>query len=66
MDVGRTTSCDAEGLRVLARAESLARRQGRALVLTGARPFLVQLLGLVGLPPLVDRSSADLVPAQSR
>jgi anti-anti-sigma factor len=64
VDVAGITFCDAEGLRVLARAESLARSRGRALVLLRPRPFLVRLLTLVGTHPLVGPSSADLVPAQ--
>src|SRR3712207_7753782 len=44
VDVAGITFCDAEGLRVLARAESLARSRGRALVLLRPRPFLAKLL----------------------
>lgn len=49
VDAAGITSCDAEGLRVLARAQALAERRTRVLVLVRPRPFLVTLLGLVGM-----------------
>ncbi len=49
VDVAGVTFCDAEGLRVLARAEALARSRGRTLVLHRPRPVLRTLLGLVGV-----------------
>jgi len=62
VDVGGITFCDAEGLRVLARAGSLARSRGRVLVLRRPSSFLVQLLDLAGIHLRVDRSPAHLVP----
>jgi anti-anti-sigma regulatory factor len=49
VDVAGITFCDVEGLRVLARAEALARSRGRALALRRPRPFLRLLVGLVGV-----------------
>jgi anti-anti-sigma regulatory factor len=49
VDVAGITFCDAEGLRVLARADALARSRGRTLVLRRPRPFLRMLVGLVGV-----------------
>ena len=44
VDVAGITFCDVEGLRVLARARSLAESSGRVLRVTHPRPFLVALL----------------------
>jgi anti-anti-sigma factor len=51
VDVAGVSFCDAEGLRVLVGAEALARRRGRALVLSRPRPFLRTLLALVDVHP---------------
>jgi anti-anti-sigma regulatory factor len=50
VDAGGITFCDVEGLRVLARARSLAESHGRTLELAHARPFLTRLLLLSGYP----------------
>ncbi|MGY1607554.1 STAS domain-containing protein [Geodermatophilus sp. SYSU D00700] len=61
VDAAGITFCDVEGIRVLARAQSLARSRGRALVLVGPRPFLVYSLVLVGMQSLVDPPPAGSV-----
>jgi anti-anti-sigma factor len=65
VDAAGISFCDVEGLRVLARAESLARSRGRLLVLVRPRPFLVHLLVLLGMQQLVNSSLTRPVPARS-
>ena len=49
VDAAAITFCDAEGLRVLAQARSVAQSRGRVLVLDRPSRFLVRMLGLVGM-----------------
>jgi anti-anti-sigma factor len=52
VDLAGVTFCDAPGLRALAAVRCSAERTGATTVVVGARPFLRQLLGLVGLGDL--------------
>ncbi len=49
MDLAELTFCDAAGLGVLARVAEHARRSGRSLRLTGARPAMVRIIRITGL-----------------
>ncbi|MBV9857026.1 MAG: STAS domain-containing protein [Streptosporangiaceae bacterium] len=49
LDVTGLTFCDASGLGVLARLAAQARRAGRRLSLTGARPPLVRIMRITGM-----------------
>ena len=49
VDAAGITFCDAEGLRVLAQARSVAQSRGRVLVLDRPSRFLLRMLGLVGM-----------------
>ena len=49
MDLAGLTFCDAAGLGVLARAAGYARRAGRSLRLTAARPGLVRIMRITGM-----------------
>lgn len=49
MNLSGLTFCDAAGLGVLARVAGHARRSGRALKLTAARPGLVRLMHITGM-----------------
>ncbi|WP_157936750.1 STAS domain-containing protein [Geodermatophilus chilensis] len=61
IDAAGITFCDAEGLRALAGATTLAEERGCTLRLVAASPFTVRLLRLTGLSHLVDRA-ADRSP----
>ena len=49
MNLAELTFCDAAGLGVLARAAGYARRAGRSLRLTAARPGLVRIMRITGM-----------------
>jgi anti-anti-sigma factor len=49
MNLSELTFCDAAGLGVLARVAGHARRSGRALELTGARPALLKIMAITGM-----------------
>jgi anti-anti-sigma factor len=49
MNLAELTFCDAAGLGVLARVAGYARRAGRSLKLTAARPSLVRIMRITGL-----------------
>lgn len=49
MNLSGLTFCDAAGLGVLARVAGHARRSGRSLKLTAARPGLVRLMHITGM-----------------
>jgi anti-anti-sigma factor len=49
MNLSELTFCDAAGLGVLARVAAHARRSGRSLELTGARPALLKIMAITGM-----------------
>lgn len=49
MNLAGLTFCDAAGLGVLARVAGHAKRSGRCLKLTAARPFLLRIMRITGL-----------------
>jgi anti-sigma B factor antagonist len=49
MNLSGLTFCDAAGLGVLARVAGHARRSGRSLKLTAARPSLVRIMRITGM-----------------
>ena len=49
MNLSELTFCDAAGLGVLARVAGHARRSGRSLELTGARPALLKIMAITGM-----------------
>jgi anti-anti-sigma factor len=49
MNLAELTFCDAAGLGVLARAAGYARRSGRSLKLTAARPSLLRIMRITGM-----------------
>lgn len=49
MNLSELTFCDAAGLGVLARAAGHARRSGRPLKLTAARPALLRIMHITGM-----------------
>lgn len=49
MNLSGLTFCDAAGLGVLARVAGHARRSGRSLKLTAARPSLVRIMHITGM-----------------
>jgi anti-sigma B factor antagonist len=49
MNLSELTFCDAAGLGVLARVAGHARRSGRTLRLTAARPALVRIMNITGM-----------------
>ena len=49
MDLAGLTFCDAAGLGVLARVAGHAKRSGRSLKLTAARPSLLRIMRITGL-----------------
>jgi anti-sigma B factor antagonist len=49
MNLSGLTFCDAAGLGVLARVAGYARRSGRSLKLTAARPSLVRIMHITGM-----------------
>ena len=49
MNLSELTFCDAAGLGVLARVAGHARRAGRSLKLTAARPSLVRIMHITGM-----------------
>ena len=59
VDLSGLTFCDASGLGALARIARHARRAGRQLRLTAARPSLLKIMRITGL----DRAFPELVPS---
>jgi anti-sigma B factor antagonist len=49
MNLAELTFCDAAGLGVLARIAGYARRSGRSLKLTAARPSLLRIMRITGM-----------------
>ena len=49
MNLAELTFCDAAGLGVLARVARYARRSGRSLKLTAARPALLRIMRITGM-----------------
>jgi anti-anti-sigma factor len=49
MNLAELTFCDAAGLGVLARVAAYARRSGRSLKLTAARPSLLRIMRITGM-----------------
>jgi anti-anti-sigma factor len=49
MNLSELTFCDAAGLGVLARVAGHARRSGRTLKLTSARPALLRIMNITGM-----------------
>jgi anti-anti-sigma factor len=49
VDLAELTFCDAAGLGVLARVAGHARRSGRSLKLTAARPSLLRIMHITGM-----------------
>ena len=49
MNLSELTFCDAAGLGVLARVAGYARRSGRSLKLTAARPSLIRIMNITGM-----------------
>jgi anti-anti-sigma factor len=49
MNLAELTFCDAAGLGVLARVAGYARRSGRSLKLTAARPSLLRIMHITGM-----------------
>ncbi len=49
MNLSELTFCDAAGLGVLARLAGYARRSGRSVKLTAARPALVRIMNITGM-----------------
>jgi anti-anti-sigma factor len=49
MNLSELTFCDAAGLGVLARVAGYARRSGRSVKLTAARPSLIRIMNITGL-----------------
>ena len=49
MNLSELTFCDAAGLGVLARVAGHARRRGRSLKLTAARPALLRIMRITGM-----------------
>jgi anti-anti-sigma factor len=49
LNLANLTFCDAAGLGVLAKVASYARRSGRALRVTGARPSLLRIMRITGM-----------------
>ena len=49
MNLSELTFCDAAGLGVLARVAGYARRRGRSLKLTAARPALLRIMHITGM-----------------
>ena len=49
MNLAELTFCDAAGLGVLARVAGYARRSGRSLKLTAARPSLLRIMRITGM-----------------
>ena len=49
MNLAELTFCDAAGLGVLARVAGYARRSGRPLKLTAARPSLLRIMRITGM-----------------
>jgi len=49
MNLAELTFCDAAGLGVLARAAGYAKRSGRSLKLTAARPSLLRIMRITGM-----------------
>ena len=49
MNLSELTFCDAAGLGVLARLARHARRKGRSLKLTAARPALLRIMRITGM-----------------
>ena len=49
MNLSELTFCDAAGLGVLARVAGYARRSGRSLKLTAARPSLLRIMRITGM-----------------
>jgi anti-anti-sigma factor len=64
IDLADLTFCDAAGLGVLARVAGHARRSGRSLTLTAARPSLLRIMRITGMDeafPEVRNPSVALV-----
>jgi anti-anti-sigma factor len=61
VDLSGLTFCDASGLGALARIARHARRAGRQLRLTAARPSLLKIMRITGL----DRAFPELIPSAS-
>ncbi|MGY1710582.1 STAS domain-containing protein [Geodermatophilus sp. SYSU D00758] len=53
VDAAHLGFCDTGGLRAVAQAAARAGAAGRGLRVTGARPFLAQVVGLAGLGDLL-------------
>jgi anti-anti-sigma factor len=49
MNLSELTFCDAAGLGVLARVAGYARRSGRSVKLTAARPSLIRIMNITGM-----------------
>src|SRR6201997_5918322 len=49
MNLAELSFCDAAGLGVLARVAAYARRSGRSLTLTAARPALLRIMHITGM-----------------
>lgn len=49
MNLSELSFCDAAGLGVLARVAGRARRSGRSLTLTAARPSLLRIMAITGM-----------------
>src|SRR3984957_12265197 len=65
MNLSELTFCDAAGLGVLARVAGHARRSGRSLKLTAARPSLVRIMHIPGMDeasPEVRTPSLSVLP----
>jgi anti-anti-sigma factor len=64
MDLSELSFCDAAGLGVLARVAGHARRSGRSLKLTAARPALLRIMHITGLDeafPEVRKSNRSVI-----
>jgi anti-anti-sigma factor len=66
VDLAGVTFCDAPGLRALAAVRCSAERAGATAVVVGARPFLLRLLGLVGLDELQPAAPAPRAARRRR
>ncbi len=71
MNLSELTFCDAAGLGVLARVAGHARRSGRPLTMTAARPALLRIMHITGLdeafPEVRNRAlSVIRLPRQAR
>ncbi|MFG2088542.1 MULTISPECIES: STAS domain-containing protein [unclassified Spirillospora] len=63
IDASALTFCDARGLAAIVAADTLARRRGGAVTLTGARPQIARLLRLTGLDKRFMRPARPPFPA---